>query len=126
MIALLFNRYVFGLLASLVLMASGYFAWERFVVKPYREEGRAQMLPALEKAKAQLDRDVEAFAKITASIEIIKADSERLKKLAVAAQKVKIIRQEVEKTRVEYIDKIVPAGATECEQTADVIEKAFR
>ena len=126
MIALLLNRYVFGLVASVALMAGIYFAWERFVADPYREQGREAMLPTLAKAKAQLDRDVEAFAKVTAALELLKADSERLKRLAAQAQKVKILRQEVEKTRVEYVERLVPTGATECERTADVISKALR
>ena len=84
------------------------------------------MLPALAKAKAQLDRDVEAFGKVTAAIEVLLAETLRLEVKAAQAQKVKIIRQEVEKTRVEVIEKIVPIGATECEKTADVITKALR
>ena len=126
MIGLLLNRYVFGLIASLALMAGVYFAWERFVADPYREQGRETMLPALAKAKAQLDRDVEAFGKVTAALEVLHAETLRLEVKAAQAQKVKIIRQEVEKTRVEVIEKIVPIGATECEKTADVITKALR
>ena len=126
MIALLLNRYVIGLLASLALMAGVYVAWERYVAEPYRAQGRAAMVPALATATAQLDRNVEAFGEISKSFAVLKEASDRLAVLAAQAQKVKIIRQEVEKTRVEYIEKIVPTGATECEQTADVISKALR
>ena len=126
MIGLLLNRYVIGLLASLALMAGVYFAWQHFVAGPYRAEGRAEMVPTIERTNNQLNADTEAFKTIEKAFGEIKENSERLKKLAAQAQKVKIIRQDVEKTRVEYIDRLVPVGATECERTADVITKALR
>ena len=130
MIALLLNRYVLGFLGIAAMALGVMLAWSRFVAEPYREEGRVEvrdkLLPVLAKAKGQLDADVEAFAKVTAALEALKANSERLKKQASQAQKVKIVRQEVEKVRVEVIEKIVPAGATECERVTDVIEKALR
>ena len=78
------------------------------------------------KMQPQLDSAVAALAESAKAMAVLKANSERLKQQAAQAQKVKIVRQDVEKVRVEAIEKIVPAGATECERTADVIEKALR
>ena len=130
MIALLLNRYVLAFVGIAAMALGIMLAWSRFVAEPYREEGRAEvsakLLPVLAKAKGQLDADVEAFAKVTAALELLKANGERLKKQSAQAQKVKIVRQEVERTRIEYIDRLVPTGATECERVTDVIEKALR
>ena len=126
MIGLLLNRYVIGLIGSLALMAGVYFAWQHFVAAPYRAEGRAEMVPTIERSTNQLKADTEAFKTIEKAFGEFNENSDRLKKLAAQAQKVKIVRQEVEKTRVKYIDRLVPTGATECERTADVITKALR
>ena len=122
MIALLLNRWVIGLVASLVLIAGGYFAWQR-VVEGYRAEGRAEMKA---KMQPQLDSAVAALAESQKAMAVLKENSERLKQLAAQAQKVKIVRQGVEKTRIEYIDRIVPTGATECDRTSDAIKKVLR
>ena len=91
-----------------------------------RAEGRAEMVPALVKATEQLDRDIVAFGEVAKAFAAIKANSERLKQLAAQAQKVKIVRQDVEKTRIEYIDRVVPTGTNECERTSDAIKKVLR
>lgn len=130
MIALLLNRYVLGLIGVAALSLLSLFAWSHFVAEPYREAGRAQgrseLLPTLKTATAQLDRDTAAFGEITKAFAVLKANSERLRTQAAQAQKVKIVRQEVEKTRVEYIDRFAPAGDTECERTTDAIKRVLR
>ena len=123
---LLLNRYVLSLVASLAFAAGSYFAWQHYVAGPYRAQGRAEMLPTLASATTQLDHDTAAFGEIAKALGSIKENSERLKKQALRAQQVKIVRQEVEKTRIEYIDRIVPAGDTECERTSDAIKKVLR
>ena len=122
MIALLLNRWVIGLVASLVLMAGGYFAWQR-VVEGYRAEGRAEMKA---KMQPQLDSAIAALAESQKAMAALKENSERLKGQAAQAQKVKIVRQDVEKARIADIDRIVPTGATECDRTSDAIKKVLR
>ena len=134
MIALLLNRWVLGLIGSLALMAGLYFAWNHFVVEPYREEGRiqgqakarAELLPLLEAATAQLDRDVAAFGEITKAFAVIKRESARLKLQAENAIVIKAARNKAADVRVEYIGRLVPSGANECERTSDSITKVLR
>ena len=126
MIALLLNRYVLGFVGFTALALAGMFAWSHLVAEPYRAQGRAQMLPTLASATAQLDRDTAAFGEITKAFAVLKANSERLRSQAAQAQKVKIVRQDVEKTRVEYIDRVVPVGDTECARTSDAIKRVLR
>ena len=127
---LLLNKYVAYFLAAIVITASVYFAWEHYVAKPYIEQGkaigRADMLPTIETLKLRLDSDIEAFKAIEASMQKIKANSEKLKAQVVAAQASNGKRKVAEKTRIEYIDRVVLVGATECEKTADAVAKVFR
>ena len=118
--------YVLYAIGAAAIIGGVYFAWQHFVAGPYRAEGRAEMVPTIARSTNQLKADTEAFKTIEKAFGEINENSDRLKKLAAQAQKVKIVRQEVEKTRVEYIDRLVPTGATECERTADVITKALR
>ena len=126
MIALLLNRYVIGVIASLALAAGGYFAFQHYVAEPYRAQGRLEMVPALVSATNQLERDIEAFKRIEAAMLELKAGSDRLKKQIAIAQAANANRRVVETTRIEYIDRIVPTGNTECERTTDAIKKVLR
>ena len=126
LLPLLLNRYVLGLIGALALMAGGYWAWEHYVAAPYRAEGRAEMVPTIERQTAQLQADVEAFKQIESSMLEIKANSEKLKKQVAAAQAANAGRKAIETTRIEYIDRIVPTGNTECERTTDAISKGLR
>ena len=126
MIALLLNRYVLSLIGALALMAGGYWLWQHYVAAPYRAEGRMEMIPAIATLTKQLESDVEAFGKINGYMLEIKAGSDRLKKQVAAAQTANTGRRTIEKTRIEYIDRIVPAGNTECERTTDAISKGLR
>lgn len=91
-----------------------------------RAEGRAEMLPTIQRGIDQLKADTEAFKQIETSMLEIKANSAKLKKQVEFAQKLNANRNAQEKTRVEYIDRIVPSGNTECERTTDAIKKGLR
>ena len=125
---------VLGLLLAAALGAAGWFAWQHFVAAPYRTQGRIEgralerkaLLPIIETQTKQLEADITAFKEIEKSFVLIKANSDRLVALAAEAQKVKIIRQTVEKEKVVYLDAIVPSGETACQRTDDVISKALR
>lgn len=123
---LLLNRYVLIALGSLALMAGGYFAWQHYVAEPYRAQGREQMRPTIEALVKQLESDVAGFKAIEGYMLEIKANSAKLKKQVEFAQKLNANRSAQEKTRVEYIDRIVPSGNTECERTSDAIAKGLR
>lgn len=123
---LLLNRYVLIALGSLALMAGGYFAWQHYVAEPYRAQGREQMRPTIEALVKQLEADVAGFKVIEGYMLDIKANNEKLKKQVEIAQKANANRKSVEASRVEYIDRIVPTGNTECERTTDAIKKGLR
>ena len=123
---LLLNRYVLIALGSLALMAGGYFAWQHYVAEPYRAQGREQMRPTIEALVKQLESDVAGFKAIEGYMLDIKANNEKLKKQVEIAQKANANRKSVEASRVEYIDRIVPTGNTECERTTDAIKKGLR
>ena len=123
MIALLLNRYVFGFIGVTALALASMFAWSHLVAEPYRAQGRAEMKA---KMQPQLDGAVAALAESAKAMAVLKANSERLKQQAAQAQRVKIVRQDVEKTRVEIIEKFVPVGDTECARTSDAIKRVLR
>ena len=133
-LALLLNKNVLGGLAILAAVIGLYFgvshAWNKYVAEPYRAEGRAQeakrLQPVIETQTKRLEADIAAFQQIEKAFAAINANSERLKTLAAQAQKVKIVRQVEERERIEYLEKLVPVGTTECELTSDAIDRAFR
>lgn len=128
---LLLNKYVLGALAIAALLFGFWlYVWNPYVAEPYREQGRAQMkaemLPIIEAQSKRLDADIAAFKEIEINFRKISENSERLKKQAAQAQKIKVIREQVEVARIEYIDRIAPSGETECQRMDDVISKALR
>lgn len=125
-LALLTNRYVLYVVGSLALMTGGYFAWQHYVAEPYREQGRVEMRPTIELLSKQLQSDQAAFNEIAASMQAIKDASERMKKATALAEKANANRKTQEVARVEYIDRLVPVGNTECERVTDVITKGLR
>ena len=106
-----------------VVLAGLGFAGKHGYDNGKRAEGRAEVTAKLQ---PKLDIAVAALAESQKAVTALKENSERLKQLAAQAQKVKIVRQGVEKTRIEYIDRIVPTGATECDRTSDAIKKVLR
>ncbi len=125
-LALLTNRYVLYVVGSLALMTGGYFAWQHYVAAPYREQGRAEMRPTIELLSKQLQSDQAAFNEIAASMQALKAKSEEMRKATALAEKANADRKTKEVARVEYIDRLVPVGNTECERVTDVITKGLR
>lgn len=123
-------KLLIGLALSAGVIGGSYFAWQRYIAEPYRAEGRAQeaerLQPIIKDYTDRLEADVKAFKEIEKAFTAINAHSERLKKLATQAQKVKSVRQGEEKTRVDNIDRIVPTGETECLRVFDVIDRALR
>ncbi len=119
-----------GFLAIAAAMIGVYFAWEHYVAKPYIEQGKAigrsEMLPTIENLKLRLDADIEAFQKINGYFVEINAGSARIQKQLDKANAQNATRVQATKARIEYIDRIVPVGATECEKTADAVAKVFR
>jgi len=126
LLAILTNRYVLYVVGSLALMAGGYFAWQHYVAEPYRQQGRVEMRPTIELLSKQLQSDQAAFNEIAASMQAIKDASERMKKATALAEKANANRKTQEVARVEYIDRLVPVGNTECERVTDVITKGLR
>jgi len=126
LIALLTNRYVLYVVGSLALMTGGYFAWQHYVAEPYRQQGRVEMRPTIKLLSKQLQSDQAAFNEIAASMQAIKDASERMKKATALAEKANANRKTREVARVEYIDRLVPVGNTECERVTDVITKGLR
>ena len=125
-LALLTNRYVLYVVGSLALMTGGYFAWQHYVAEPYRQQGRVEMRPTIELLSKQLQSDQAAFNEIAASMQAIKDASERMKKATALAEKANANRKAQEVARVEYVDRLVPVGNTECERVTDVITKGLR
>ena len=125
-LALLTNRYVLYVVGSLALMTGVYFAWQHYVAAPYREQGRAEMRPTIELLSKQLQSDQAAFNEIAASMQALKAKSEEMKKATALAEKANANRKAQEVARVEYVDRLVPVGNTECERVTDVITKGLR
>ena len=89
-------------------------------------EGRAQLAPLIAKMSDQLKADVAAFETITVQMNAIKADSERLKSRVAQALLINGKRQVIERDRIQYIDRVQPQGATECERTTDAIKQVLR
>jgi len=125
-LALLTNRYVLYVVGSLALMTGGYFAWQHYVAEPYRQQGRVEMRPTIELLSKQLQSDQAAFNEIASHMQAIKDASERMKKATALAEKANANRKSQEVARVEYIDRLVPVGNTECERVTDVIKKGLR
>lgn len=147
---LLLNKYVAYFLATALIVAGFYFAWEHYVATPYRDEGkaiglvaglaqgkalgitqgraaeRAELMPTIEALTLRLDNDVKAFESIQASMLLITRNSENIKQAVKKAAAINATRNKAAETRVEYIDRIVPVGATECEKTADAVAKVLR
>ena len=126
LLAILTNRYVLYVVGSLALMTGGYFAWQHYVAEPYRQQGRVEMRPTIELLSKQLQSNQAAFNEIAASMQAIKDASERMKKATALAEKANANRKTQEVARVEYIDRLVPVGNTECERVTDVITKGLR
>ena len=126
LLAIRTNRYVLYVVGSLALMTGGYFAWQHYVAEPYRQQGRVEMRPTIELLSKQLQSDQAAFNEIAASMQAIKDASERMKKATALAEKANANRKTQEVARVEYIDRLVPVGNTECERVTDVITKGLR
>ena len=110
------------LILFVVLAALG-FAGKHGYDNGKRAEGRAEVTANLQ---PQLDSAVAALVESQEAMAVLKKDGERLKQLAAQAQKVKIVRQDVERTRIEHIDRVVLTGNTECERTSDAIKKVLR
>lgn len=82
-------------------------------------EGRDKLIP-------QLKADEDAFREITGYMQAISANSTILRERVAAAQKSNGQRQIVERERIQYIDRVVPTGETECLRTTDAIQKVLR
>lgn len=123
-------RYAIYALIAAFVVGGGLVAWQRLVAGPYREEGRAEvrakLLPILKTATDQLIRDVVAFKQIEGYMLKIKADSEKIGKQVATAQTANSARRGAEKTRIEYIDRVVLTGSSECERTKDAIRQVLR
>ena len=126
LLAIITNPIVMYVVGSLALMTGGYFAWQHYVAAPYREQGRAEMRPTIELLSKQLQSDQAAFNEIAASMQALKAKSEEMKKATALAEKANANRKAQEVARVEYVDRLVPVGNTECERVTDVITKGLR
>jgi len=126
LLAIITNPIVLYVVGSLALMTGGYFAWQHYVAEPYRQQGRVEMRPTIELLSKQLQSDQAAFNEIAASMQAIKDASERMKKATALAEKANANRKTQEVARVEYIDRLVPVGNTECERVTDVITKGLR
>jgi len=126
LLAIITNPIVLYVVGSLALMTGGYFAWQHYVAEPYRQQGRVEMRPTIELLSKQLQSDQAAFNEIAASMQAIKDASERMKKATALAEKANANRKSQEVARVEYIDRLVPVGNTECERVTDVIKKGLR
>ena len=126
LLAIITNPIVLYVVGSLALMTGGYFAWQHYVAEPYRQQGRVEMRPTIELLSKQLQSDQAAFNEIAASMQAIKDASERMKKATALAEKTNANRKTQEVARVEYIDRLVPVGNTECERVTDVITKGLR
>ena len=85
-----------------------------------------QKCQQLQKATDQLNQNIETFRQIEGYMVKIKADDTKLKQQVVAAQGANSKRKVVEVERVKYIDRVVLAGATECERTKDAIRQVLR
>lgn len=103
----------------LALVAGGALYEKHAYDERRRSEGRAELLP-------QLNEDIKAFGAIKGYMAAIVADSERMKKATALAEKANANRKSKEVARVEYIDRLVPVGNTECERVTDVITKGLR
>ena len=126
LLAIITNPIVMYVVGSLALMTGGYFAWQHYVAAPYREQGRVEMRPTIELLSKQLQSDQAAFNEIAASMQALKAKSEEMKKATALAEKANANRKAQEVARVEYVDRLVPVGNTECERVTDVITKGLR
>jgi cell pole-organizing protein PopZ len=124
--ALLTNQVTLQIVGTVLLLGGGYFAWQHYVAEPYRQQGRVEMRPTIELLSKQLQSDQAAFNEIAASMQVIKAKSEEMKKAVALAEKANANRKNQEAARVEYIDRLVPVGNTECERVTDVIAKGLR
>jgi len=126
LLAIITNPIVLYVVGSLAFMTGGYFACQHYVAEPYRQQGRVEMRPTIELLSKQLQSDQAAFNEIAASMQAIKDASERMKKATALAEKANANRKTQEVARVEYIDRLVPVGNTECERVTDVITKGLR
>ena len=106
-----------------VVIAALAFAGKQGYDNGKRAEGRAEITAKLQ---PQLDSANAALAESVKAMAVLKASSDKLQKQTEAAQTANTGRRTIEKTRIEYIDRIVPAGNTECERTSDAIKKVLR
>ena len=115
---------IYGGLALSVIGTLGY-AYYSFTEKHFKL-GVASVKPTIDKMKAQLDADTAAFNTITTSFAAVKAAGKRRDEALVLAELANKNRRTVEVKRIEYIDRIVPTGDTECLKTSDAIKKVLR
>lgn len=106
--------------AVLLALAAGGAWYEKSAYdERRRSEGRAELLP-------QLKADKAAFDSIAGYMKAIESKSDEMKKAVALAEKANANRKNQEVARVEYIDRLVPVGNTECERVTDVITKGLR
>ena len=129
-LGLIGNKYVMGILAALALMVGMIYAWEHYIANPYRAQGaaamRAKLQPALDKAVAQLNADADSFAEIAASMKAITDKSAARERELTEAKRINTSRQAAERSRIETIKKLIPVGATDCDQIQDLINRSLR
>ena len=130
LLGLIGNKYVMGTLAALALMVGAFYAWEHYVANPYRVEGAAAMKmklqPALDKAVARLKSDTESFTEIAANMTAITDKSAVRERELTEAKRINSSRQAAERSRIDTIKKLIPAGATDCDQIQDLINRSLR
>ena len=115
---------IYGGLALSVVGTLGY-AYYSFTEKHFKL-GIASVQPKIDSMKNQLDADTAAFNTITASFATVKAAGKRRDAALVLAEQGNKNRRTVEAARIEYIDRIVPTGDTECLKTSDAIKRVLR
>ena len=130
LLGLIGNKYVLGILATLALLLGVLYAWEHYVANPYRAQGaaamQAKLKPALDKAIAQLNADAESFTEIAASMKAITDKSAARERDLTEAKLINSSRQATERSRIEAIKKMIPVGATDCDQIQDLINRSLR
>ena len=113
--------------AVLFALAAGGIWYEKNAYDERRwAEGRSQLQPALNAAVAQLKADTAAFATIEGYMTAITTKSAAVAVALTAAAKTNTNRKTGEAARVQYIERLVPVGATSCERTSDMIKKSLR
>ena len=130
LLGLIGNKYVMGTLAALTLMVGMIYAWEHYIANPYRAQGavamQAKLKPALDKAVTQLNADADSFAVIASSMTAITDKSAARERELTEAKRINSSRQAAERSRIETIKKLIPVGATDCDQIQDLINRSLR